>query len=343
LVTFFSDANGGDKKVQEMIDGTIAPGLKGVMQKLRNSKLVTSPGNVLQNWKKVENLLEEMDNDEDGGAFTSTFYGMVNNATNNEYKHKYKVNNSLKEFMKTEGISPEKFYNTLVKVDGVSKDYTPNARAAILLYSLQGDSGMKYLEKVNGISKSDLELILNSITSQETKLANYLIEELQKEKAALSAAYFKATGKELSLLDKYFPFIFDKNAKQIINFAEELKAAEDRDGKITDEDMKALELLSNIAEVKEGGMNSFVEPFLASMMPASGRIDKSFTKERTGGSTKPLKLDAIGNFRLHEASVAHYLSFIDVLPKLEKLMNDKTIDALFKAKVGEARTRNIKN
>lgn len=245
----------------------------------------------------------------------------------------------LGEFLKTMGRKVYEFGERTVKVEGVAKDYTETARINIWLVAEQGEKAKRYLTFANKIKEDDLEKILASITEQEKDVGRYFRRVYERIYPALRDLYFKVTGRALPKIDNYFPLIFSKEFISIDN-VEELLGATDKLVKgdfISKEELDEWQVLSDNSQVDDKMTpDQFGLPFITTMIPAEGRFEKGFLEKRTGGGIRPLELNAFINFENNIKALSHYFAFIDVLPKLDRMLRDDRVKSILKAVIGDS-------
>ena len=254
------------------------------------------------NTVRAERLFEQADNYKDSGEFWTTFFKPINDAT---YEQLDNYNTKLDEFrgfIKDNNIDIGKF---LVDKQEINDRVTLTSTEKVEVFMATFDKDkMRHLIRGNNFTEKDVTDVMNSLTTEEKALGDYLIKHYEKQYKGINNIYKKLTGKNLPNIPGYSP----------------------------------IRLLSETIDTSRDIIESLLTKY--NVRPS---IRKGFTKERTKGAIQPLSLDALNNFMFNLSRVEHYKAFVLPIRDINKLLsNPKLIEAI-KRKKGNPFYQNLKS
>lgn len=203
------------------------------------------------------------------------------------YQERAGVNKTLRSFARF--LSDQKISNAEL----IGRKQVINPRVAATgtekgeIYLATLDAGkVSHLTEGNNFSEEDISDVLNSLTSQERMVADWLLDYYGREWQPIADVFLDITGKQLEQIDGYSPATFDLDV-----------AAEPAD--LTRE--LSDELLSR------------------AWSRARHQPEQGFVKLRTGGS-QPLRLDMITNFFRNVNRFEHYKAFARATRDIQNLL-----------------------
>ena len=254
------------------------------------------------NTVRAERLFEQADNYKDSGEFWTTFFKPINDATYEETDNYNKGLDNFRGFIKENNIDVGKFLADKQEInDRVT--LTSTEKVEVFMATFDKDK-MRHLIRGNNFTEKDVTDVMNSLTTEEKALGDYLIKHYEKQYKGINDIYKKLTGKNLPNIPGYSP----------------------------------IRLLSETIDTSRDIIESLLTKY--NVRPS---IRKGFTKERTKGAIQPLSLDALNNFMFNLSRVEHYKAFVLPIRDINKLLsNPKLIEAI-KRKKGNPFYQNLKS
>jgi len=236
---------------------------------------------------RMERILYRLDGYEDTGIWQDTFYKPVNEATSARIGEVIEWQDKFLQYTKQNKINIGRLFTAKEDFgDGVI--LTPSEKIGVYLHSLNPDN-LRHLKVGNRFSDALIKRVVDSLTPEEKSVANFQQDYYKQSGTPLAETYKYMTGKDLELVENYFPITLDWRADPEIDWWQLVSLADSR---------------------------QFMAKWASSMIP------KGFLSARTHEATQAVSLDAMSIWWNHLELTAHYKSFSPVINDLQLIMQN---------------------
>lgn len=235
--------------------------------------------------ERMARFLERLDGKPDG-LFYNKIWLPLKEA--DELANQFGANDQFKlvEFLKENNVDPDVWMGKFDIVPGTNIKLSTSQRIGVYAHSLN-KKGLNYLIKGMGFSESDISSVKKSLTPEELKVANFILDQFKTQWEPLRLVAIKSGFDPLKLKTEewYFP---------IVRTDVELEQQED--------------FLAELAD-----------QFTAeSLKPEAGML-----KTRTPGAFGRLELDAFILYMHNSARINRFMSMAPVTSKIQKVLNNR--------------------
>jgi len=235
---------------------------------------------------RMERILYRLDGYEDKGLWQDTFYKPVNEATSARLGEVIEWQDKFLQFAKDNNINIGKLFTTKEDFDGVI--LTSAEKIGVYLHSLNPDN-LRHLRVGNKFSDDLIKRIVDSLTPEEKATATFLQDYFAQSGTPVAETFRYMTGKDLELVEKYFPIKIDWRADPEIDWWQLVSLADSR---------------------------QFMAKWASSMIP------KGFLSARTHEAIQAVSLDAMSIWWNHLELTAHYKNFAPIINDLQLIMQN---------------------
>jgi len=248
---------------------------------------------------RVERILLKLDDYIEGGKMQTIFWNPIEEATDAKIKG---IMNTLDDFRNLIKKNKINLSRILSEKQQFAPDVilTPTEKIGVYLSTLNEDN-LLHLQYGNKFDDDLIKRVIDSLTPEEKKIADFLKDYFQKEAPAISKIRTLIEGKSLGVVKNYFPIKLQWKADPVINFEQEITKEEAR---------------------------RFVAKW------ASSRITKSFLRERSHRAMQPVDLDALSIFLNHLEAVEHYKAFAPVIRDLQLILKQPELRGALQSRIG---------
>jgi len=235
---------------------------------------------------RMERILYRMDGYEDTGLWQDTFYKPVNDATSARIGEVIDWQDKFLQFTKDNKINIGKLFTTKEDFDGVI--LTSAEKIGLYQHSLNPDN-LRHLKVGNRFSDAQIKKIVDSLTPDEKAVIKFQQDYFKQRGTSVAETFKYMTGKELDLVENYFPIKIDWRADPEIDWWQ----------------------LVSLADSQQ-----FMAKWASSMIP------KGFLSARTHAAVQAVNLDAMSIWWNHLELTAHYKNFAPVINDLQLIMQN---------------------
>jgi len=266
-------------------------------------KLNEGIDNIFYRTIRQERLLEKADGYAEGPMYR-TFWKSINGATDKKLSAEIRKQGEFRQFAKDNKINIGRLLKNREEV--APKVYlTSGEKIGVYLHTLNPQN-MLHLKYGNQFTDEIIQQVISKLTPEEKLIADYFIKFWQAEGPELSKVVKGLTGKELELVENYFPLRLEWRAHPVTSVEKQLRWEAKR---------------------------RFIEKW-----PTS-KISKGFIKKRTKKALQPVKLDAFELFLEHTQRVEHYKAFEPVMKVLQRIAKNPKFATAYSEKTSESEYR----